>query len=306
MVATDAGPEPEPRLRAWERRTDMPLTVLSVAFLVLYALEVLGTRPGSPGWQVLENLLWVLWAVFVLDVAVRLWLARDRWRFVLDNPIDVLVVLAPFLRFLRLIRLVGAISVLTRTLRDDLRGRVSGYLVVTVTLLGFVAALGVYEAERDAPEATITSFGDALWWVLTTITTVGYGDRYPVTVEGRLVAAGLMLAGIAVLGTVTATIASWFSQQIEESRSRDRAADAADAEARDAREAASRAAGATGSAIGGTAGAGTADGATAAGITAAGAPPGAPDPQTWADLLTELRLLRARLDALDPPPPRDT
>ncbi|MEJ8280677.1 potassium channel family protein [Pseudonocardia spirodelae] len=261
---TPAAAYPEPRLRAWEARTDVPLTVLSAGFLVLYACEVLLTRPGSPLWQGLETVLWVLWAVFVADVAVRLWLARDRRRFVLDNPLDLLVVLAPFLRFLRLVRLVGAVSVLTRTLRDDLRGRVSSYLVVTVTLLGFVAALGVYEAERDAPDATITTFGDALWWVLTTITTVGYGDRYPVTLEGRLVAAGLMLAGIAVLGTVTATIASWFTEQIEQSRAR---------AAREERAAA----------------------------------PGAPDPQTWVELLTEMRRLRARLDELEPGPgrPRD-
>ncbi len=99
-------------------------------------------------------------------------------------------------------------------LRDDFRGRVGGYLVVTVALVSFVAALGVFEAERDAPESSITTFGDALWWVLTTITTVGYGDRYPVTTEGRLVAAALMLAGIAVLGTVTAAIATWFLERV--------------------------------------------------------------------------------------------
>ena len=78
--------------------------------------------------------------------------------------------------------------------------------------------LAIESAERDVPDATITTFADALWWVLTTITTVGYGDRYPVTTEGRLVAAGLMIAGIAVLGTVTATIASWFTEQIQRSR----------------------------------------------------------------------------------------
>lgn len=266
MVATElpGGPDPEVRLRAWERRTDLPMTALSATFLALYTVEVLATRPGSPAWQLLEGLLWALWGLFVLDLAVRLRLARDRRRFVLDNPLDVLVVLAPFLRFLRLVRLLTAISVLTRTLRDDLRGQVSTYLVVTVSLLGFVAALGVYEAERDAPEATITTFGDALWWVLTTITTVGYGDRYPVTAEGRLVAAGLMLAGIAVLGTVTATIAAWFSEQIAARR---------DAHPEPPAEPAP----------------GT---------------PGAPDPDTWAALLAELRTLRARLDALDPPPER--
>ena len=204
----------EPRLAAWEERTDVALTVLAAAYLAVYAVQVLATRAPATSWRVLDVVLWGVWGVFVLDFAVRLVLARHRWRFLLRHPIDLLVALAPFLRFLRLLRLLAAVSTLGRVLRDDFRGRVGVYLVATVSLLGFVAALGVYEAERDVPEASIATFGDAVWWVLTTITTVGYGDRYPVTTEGRLVAAGLMVAGIAVLGTVTAAIASWFLERV--------------------------------------------------------------------------------------------
>jgi voltage-gated potassium channel len=94
------------------------------------------------------------------------------------------------------------------------RGRVAIYVAGTVTLIGFVAALAVLEAERFAPGASIIAFGDAIWWTLTTISTVGYGDRYPVTLEGRLVAASLMVAGIALLGVVTAGIASWFVETL--------------------------------------------------------------------------------------------
>jgi voltage-gated potassium channel len=204
----------ESRLAAWEQRTDMPLTVVASVFLVIYAVQVLATRPGQMLWTGLEIALWAIWVVFVVDYVVRLAKARRRLRFVVTHPIDLLVVLAPFFRFLRLLRLLAAVSTLGRVLRDDFRGRVGTSLVVAVSLLSFVAALGVFEAERDAPDSSITTFGDALWWVLTTITTVGYGDRYPVTTEGRLVAAGLMLAGIAVLGTVTAGIASWFLERV--------------------------------------------------------------------------------------------
>ena len=117
-------------------------------------------------------------------------------------------------RPLRALRVVTVISVLNRQLRDDARGRIAVYVVVTVALVGFVASLAVLEAERNAPEASITTFGEALWWTITTVSTVGYGDRYPVTVEGRLVAATLMVAGIALLGVVTASIASWFVESV--------------------------------------------------------------------------------------------
>lgn len=214
VTTPDHGRSDEWRLEAWERRTDIPLTVVAATFLVIYTVQVLATRPGQTAWTALEVMLWVIWGVFVVDYVVRLARARRRIRFVVTHPIDLLVVLAPFFRFLRLLRLLAAVSTLGRVLRDDFRGRVGTSLVVAVSLLSFVAALGVFEAERDAPDASITTFGDALWWVLTTITTVGYGDRYPITTEGRLVAAGLMLAGIAVLGTVTAGIATWFIERV--------------------------------------------------------------------------------------------
>jgi len=75
----------------------------------------------------------------------------------------------------------------------------------------------VLDAERTNPEANITGFGDAAWWAIVTMTTVGYGDRYPTTGVGRLAAVALMLAGIAVLGVVTATLASWLVEQVKTS-----------------------------------------------------------------------------------------
>lgn len=72
------------------------------------------------------------------------------------------------------------------------------------------------DAERGQVGATISSFGDAWWWAITTMTTVGYGDRYPVTTTGRFVAVGLMIGGIALLGTVTASLASWLSDRVRE------------------------------------------------------------------------------------------
>jgi voltage-gated potassium channel len=81
--------------------------------------------------------------------------------------------------------------------------------------VAFCATLAVLDAERSSPDANITDFGDAIWWAVMTMTTVGYGDRYPVTSAGRMVAFGLMIGGIALLGTVTATLASWLVETVE-------------------------------------------------------------------------------------------
>jgi voltage-gated potassium channel len=89
------------------------------------------------------------------------------------------------------------------------------YTVATALLLVLVAALAELSAEQNAPGATIRTFPEAVWWAFVTITTVGYGDYTPVTETGRLVAIGLMISGIALLGVVTATIASWFVEQVQ-------------------------------------------------------------------------------------------
>jgi voltage-gated potassium channel len=193
----------EPRIAAWDRRVDWWLTGLAALFLAAYAWQVLDTSLTPAGRDALEVVLTGTWVVFALDYLVRIALARRRWHFVRTHLLD-LVILA----------LLTVVSVLNRQLRDDARGRVVFYVVGTVTLIAFVASLAVLDAERYAPDSSITTFGDALWWTMTTISTVGYGDRYPVTVEGRLVAVSLMVAGIALLGVVTASLASWFVENL--------------------------------------------------------------------------------------------
>jgi voltage-gated potassium channel len=91
---------------------------------------------------------------------------------------------------------------------------VAVYIAGGASLLAVCAALAVLDAERSNPDANIVDFGDAIWWAVTTMTTVGYGDRFPVTPVGRLVAFGLMIGGIALLGTVTATLASWLVETV--------------------------------------------------------------------------------------------
>lgn len=130
---------------------------------------------------------------------------------------DLAVVVLPVLRPLRLLRLVTLLGILNQRASDALRGRVVGYAAGLAVLTMLCGAIAVLDAERQNADANITTFPDALWWAATTVTTVGYGDRYPTTATGRLVAIGLMLAGIALLGVVTAAVAAWFVERVQDS-----------------------------------------------------------------------------------------
>ncbi|MHA7299753.1 potassium channel family protein [Pseudarthrobacter sp. MDT1-22] len=195
---------------------EWPLMGTALVFLAAYAWQVIGRVDGS-GAEWLETVMWLTWGIFAVDYAANLWLATDRRRWFLWNLHELLIAALPFFRPLRLLRLVTLLSVLHRTIGETLRGRVVTYVAGSAALLVFVGALAVLDVEQSAPDAKILTFGDALWWAITTISTVGYGDMYPVTPIGRLVASALMMSGIAVLGVVTASIASWLVQRVEES-----------------------------------------------------------------------------------------
>jgi voltage-gated potassium channel len=205
----------EERVERWEKASEIPLTVATLAFLAGYAWPILD--PGLDRWLInlCETVVWVTWVLVLIDLAARVVLAHHKWAFIRQHPLDVAVVVLPILRPLRLLRLVTLLSVLNRYAGSSMRGRVGMYLVSSVVLIVFVAAVAILDVERGG-DGGIQSFGDALWWAMTTITTVGYGDLYPVTTTGRFIAAGLMFAGIAVLGVVTASFASWLVERVSE------------------------------------------------------------------------------------------
>jgi voltage-gated potassium channel len=201
-------------MTTWERRTEWPLALASALFLACYAWPILDDGLSHPWARACAVVTWAVWAVFAVDYVVRLVTAGDRPRWFVRHLLDLAVIALPILRPLRLLRLVTLLRVLNRSASDSLRGRVAIYVAGGSLLLAFVAALAELDAERAAPGANITGFGDALWWACTTMATVGYGDRYPVTGTGRLVAVLLMVGGIALLGTVTATLASWLIEHV--------------------------------------------------------------------------------------------
>lgn len=104
------------------------------------------------------------------------------------------VIALPLLRPLRLLRLITILNVLNRGVSAGLRGRVAVYVGGATLLVVFVGGLAMLDTERGQSGANIQSPGDAWWWAISTVTTVGYGDRYPVTTSGRVVAVALWCA----------------------------------------------------------------------------------------------------------------
>lgn len=195
------------KYEAYAKRFDGLMLVLAGLFLVIWSYDSLDASFAPHIHPVLVIARTAIWVVFGIDLVIRIAIAKNSWRFILKHPLEVLAVVIPPLRPLKIL------TVFTTGTRQVTRAGLvkSGEAVVaSVALLIWVGAVAEFNYENDAATAVITHFGDALWWAVTTITTVGYGDFYPVTVGGRTVAAGLMFSGIALLGVVTASVAAWF------------------------------------------------------------------------------------------------
>ncbi|MFE9623372.1 potassium channel family protein [Streptomyces sp. NPDC006527] len=199
----------------WEERTQRPLLALAVVFAVAYALPIVDTSAGRSLTTACAVVEWVVWAAFAVDYTVRLWLAKDRWAFARTHWLDLCAVLLPLVQPLKLLRLVSTLLLVGQRARMASQIRVTTYVVGAVVGLLMFGSLAVLSVERDSPDGNIRTLGDALWWSFTTMTTVGYGDHAPTTGLGRMIAVGLMLSGIALLGVVTANIAAWFIERFD-------------------------------------------------------------------------------------------
>ena len=197
------------------------LTVASLAMMVLLLL------PLDDGTRTLVNVYDnVICVVFLCDFAYNLrgaspkraYFIGQRGWLDLIGSIPTFGVL-PFTALFRLARL-SRLARITRLLRgqagkdlvlDVLKNRGQYATFITVLLAGIVlstASILMLQFESKSPDANITTGGDALWWGLVTITTVGYGDTYPVTTLGRITAVFVMFAGIGIIGALASILAS--------------------------------------------------------------------------------------------------
>jgi voltage-gated potassium channel len=203
----------EHAVHVWERWSTIPLAVLALVYLGLYSLEVLGHWSSPLLWDFVA-ISDVIWVIFIVDFIGRFVLTQDKARFLKTNAIELVSLLLPFFRAFRMFRVVIALGFLSRVGRT-LSARINIYVGLILPLLIYVCALGVYDAEHKAPGANITNFGDAIWWAFVTIGTIGYGDYYPVTVEGRVIAVLLMIAGLAFVSVITVSVATMFLNRLE-------------------------------------------------------------------------------------------
>ena len=203
-----------------ERWTEWPKTLLAIALIpILLAPYLFSLSADSRG--VLTALYYLIWGVFALDLVVCLAIAPRRLRYLRSHWFDVVLVVLPMLRpfgSLRLLRAVGAVAAADRSfvgIRRLARRRGLNYVLAVALVVVVCAGSLVTVFERNTPDATITSLPDGLWWAVTTITTVGYGDTFPRTSIGRGIGVALMLLGVALFGLITANLAALFVEEQE-------------------------------------------------------------------------------------------
>lgn len=202
------------RLDAWENGTELAQFFLAAVFLFAYSVNILRPDLTSVYRVILIVVIATIWVCFLADYLIRFTLSDKKVDFFRRNLIDLASVFFPVARAFLLLKYVRRLPFLRSQSGSSVRSRVLIYATVFVVLFIYVISLAELQAERGAPGATIVSFGDSVWWACVTLATVGYGDFVPVTVGGRVLAVLLMIGGVAIIGTASATIVSYLSELI--------------------------------------------------------------------------------------------
>ena len=199
-------------LRVW----NWVLTLLALSFLFAYSYPAFVMDVSVRADLLMDVILWVSWTAFALDLIHGLYRAEGKLRYLKRHPLELMAVVLPFLRPLRLLRFISFGTLVFEKVNLGKSVAISAKVIVTALFLTYLAGVEITMAERGEPGATIQNIGDGLWWAITTLTTVGYGDIYPTTTEGRFIAVGLMVSGICVLGVISATVAAWFVKMTQD------------------------------------------------------------------------------------------
>lgn len=214
--------------------SNTPYLLFTLALSVV-ALGILGASvvfPLEPGVrQILDFADDGLCALFFADFLVTLKRSPNKWEYFFKWGWIDLLSCVPYVdylrtgrvaRILRIFRILRAIRS-AKIIADTILRKRSQSVVLASTLMGFLliilSSIGILEFE-DVPGSNIKDAEDAVWWTMETITTVGYGDKFPITTEGRILAAAVMLAGVALVAIYTAAMAAWFLEPKKEKEDR--------------------------------------------------------------------------------------
>jgi len=224
----DKGYSLSSKLVTWRKWTDIPLLIVAIGSLPLLLLEIISHRltNGDKTFLLIVNI--TVFFAYAVDYLIEFLVTPEKGRYVRSEWSSLLIVVAQlfailpamsFLGFLRGARALRVVSSLTRIIGISMASRSQGREILkkratsfAFGLAGFTlitSAVGFTLAEDVGKDGRVHSFFDALWWSGATITTVGYGDIYPVTAAGRIIAIFTMLVGISTLAVVTARIAQF-------------------------------------------------------------------------------------------------
>ena len=200
----------EKNLAAWEERSSRPMFVASVLYLLAFAAPIMSTRIQEPYDAYLNIIQMILWGLFAADYCIRLYLAPRRLYFITHNLMNLAIVLLPAWRIVSFLAMIHLTTNRQYKRLSELGVKLFGYTAIFIIMF----ALAIYSVESSEPGAMIRDLPTAYWWTFTTLATVGYGDVYPITGIGRVIAVVVMLYGVGMVAVATGALASWIIEKI--------------------------------------------------------------------------------------------
>lgn len=199
-------------LEKYQAKASGPLTVLGFIFLIAFSTPIIFPNISESLRTLTIATQIAIWILFLIHYLLCIVLAENRGQFVKSNIFGLACVVLPVLEPFRALRALAVVIVAAKKRGSNKRRSLITTTSTVALATWFFAGLAITEAERHAAQRTIDNVGDGWWWAITTMATVGFGDTYPVTTAGRLVGGVLMVISIALIGTMTATIASYFTE----------------------------------------------------------------------------------------------
>jgi voltage-gated potassium channel len=215
MATQKPGDGRRARLERIEHVLRIPMAGLGVAWAVVGVIALTKTSDGLAT-TAAATTLFVLWLVVVVEFAVRYIVVPDRKRYFASRRVEPIMVAVPLFQIWRVVgveRMTILVGEAVERFFAILRHRSLFRVLLAAVGLLFLGAWVVMLFESRVAGSNIHSYKDALWWGVVTVTTVGYGDRFPISDGGRAVAVILMMVGIGLIGVLTATVASFFVQE---------------------------------------------------------------------------------------------